>query len=59
MAMQPERQYMTFEQYLLLVTNSDRHYEYYDGEVRQLYRRLSISAVVEEVEEEGIPASEP
>ncbi len=34
MAMQPERQYMTFEQYLLLVTNSDRHYEYYDGEVR-------------------------
>src|SRR5438270_3879642 len=34
MAMQPERQYMTFEQYLLLVNNSDRHYEYYDGEVR-------------------------
>jgi Uma2 family endonuclease len=28
-------------------------------EVRQLYRRLSIPAVVEEVEEEGIPASEP
>jgi len=50
---------MTFEQYLLLVTNSDRHYEYYDGEVRQLYRRLSIPAVVEEVEEEGISASEP
>ena len=34
MAMQPARQYMTFEQYLLLVNNSDRHYEYYDGEVR-------------------------
>src|SRR2546423_14900778 len=36
MAMQPARQYMTFEQYLLLVNNSDRHYEYYDGEVRLL-----------------------
>ncbi len=34
MAMQLARQYMTFEQYLLLVNNSDRHYEYYDGEVR-------------------------
>ena len=34
MAMQSARQYMTFEQYLLLVNNSDRHYEYYDGEVR-------------------------
>ena len=32
--MQPARQYMTFEQYLLLVNNSDRQYEYYDGEVR-------------------------
>ena len=28
-------------------------------EVRQLYRRLSISAVVEEVEEENMSASEP
>ncbi len=28
-------------------------------EVRQLYRRLSIPAVVEEVEEEDMPASEP
>ena len=36
MAMQPARQYMTFEQYLLLVNNSDRHYEYFDGEVRLL-----------------------
>ena len=34
MAMQPVRQYMTFEQYLLLVNNSERRYEYYDGEVR-------------------------
>jgi Uma2 family endonuclease len=33
MAMQPARQYMTFEQYLLLVNTSDRRYEYYDGEV--------------------------
>ncbi len=32
--MQPERQYMTFEQYMLLVNNSNRRYEYYDGEVR-------------------------
>src|SRR5438105_13025426 len=34
MAMQPARQYMSFEQYLLLVNNSDRRYEYHDGEVR-------------------------
>src|SRR5260370_38826991 len=34
MAMQHARQHMSFEQYLLLVTNSDRRYEYYDGEVR-------------------------
>ena len=33
MATHPARQYMTFEQYLLLVNNSDRRYEYYDGEV--------------------------
>lgn len=29
MAMQPARQFMAIEQYLLLVNNSDRHYEYY------------------------------
>ena len=34
MAMQPAWQYMTFEQYLLLVNNSDGRYEYHDGEVR-------------------------
>ena len=51
MAMQPARQYMTFEQYLLLVNNSDRHYEYYDGEVRllavghQIMRRSRSTAV--------------
>ena len=32
MAMQHARQHMSLEQYLLLVTNSDRGYEYYDGE---------------------------
>lgn len=36
MAMQHARQHMSFEQYLLLVTHSDRRYEYYDGEVRLL-----------------------
>jgi len=40
MAMQPARQYMTFEQYLLLVNNSDRHYEYYDGEVRLVHLQM-------------------
>jgi Uma2 family endonuclease len=34
MVMQPARQHMSFEQYLLLINNSDRHYEYHDGEVR-------------------------
>jgi Uma2 family endonuclease len=46
MAMQPERQYMTFEQYLLLVTNSDRHYEYYDGEVRLMAVGTSNHATI-------------
>jgi Uma2 family endonuclease len=36
MAMQHTRQHMSLEQYLLLVTNSDRRYEYYDGEVSLL-----------------------
>lgn len=34
MVMQPAQQHISLEQYLLLVNNSDRHYEYYDGEVR-------------------------
>jgi Uma2 family endonuclease len=46
MAMQPERQYMTFEQYLLLVNNSDRHYEYYDGEVRLMAGGTSNRATI-------------
>src|SRR6266516_3352282 len=33
MATNPVQQHMSFEQYLLLVSNSDRRYEYYDGEV--------------------------
>lgn len=44
MAMQQARQCMTFEQYLLLVNNSDRHYEYYDGEVRLMAGGTSNSA---------------
>ncbi|GAC1349994.1 MAG: Uma2 family endonuclease [Ktedonobacteraceae bacterium] len=46
MAMQPVRQYMTFEQYLLLVNNSDRHYEYYDGEVRLMAGGTSNHATI-------------
>ena len=34
MATNPVQQHMSIEQYLLLVSNSDRRYEYYDGEVR-------------------------
>src|SRR5579859_4287321 len=45
-AMQPARQYMTFEQYLLLVNNSDRHYEYYDGEVRLMAGGSSNHAAI-------------
>src|SRR6266571_7688811 len=46
MAMQPTRQHMTFEQYLLLVNNSDRHYEYYDGEVRLMAGGTSNHATI-------------
>src|SRR5947209_9778175 len=46
MAMQPARQYMTFEQYLLLVNNTDRHYEYYDGEVRLMAGGTSNHATI-------------
>ncbi len=46
MAMQPARQYMTFEQYLLLVNNSDRHYEYYNGEVRLMAGGTSNHATI-------------
>nr|HET6903503.1 Uma2 family endonuclease [Ktedonobacteraceae bacterium] len=46
MAMQPERQYMTFEQYMLLVNNSNRRYEYYDGEVRLMAGGSSNHAAI-------------
>src|SRR5712691_1161237 len=46
MAMQPARQHMSFEQYLLLVTNSDRRYEYYDGEVRLMAGGSSNHAAI-------------
>ncbi len=45
-------QYGTGQSFLLTSLNIEI-------EVRQLYRRLSIPAVVEEVEEEDIPTSEP
>lgn len=46
MAMQPQRQYMTFEQYLLLINNTDRRYEYYDGEVRLMVGGSSNHATI-------------
>ena len=46
MAMPPARQYMTFERYLQLVNNSDRHYEYYDGEIRLLACGTSNHATI-------------
>jgi Uma2 family endonuclease len=46
MAMQRTRQHMSLEQYLLLVTNSDRRYEYYDGEVSLLAGGSSNHAAI-------------
>jgi hypothetical protein len=46
MAMQPARQHMSFEQCLLLVTNSDRRYEFYEGEVRLLVGGSSNHAAI-------------
>ena len=46
MAMQHTRQHMSFEHYLLLVTHSDRRYEYYDGEVRLLAGGSSNHAAI-------------
>jgi Uma2 family endonuclease len=46
MAMQHTRQHMSLEQYLLLVTHSDRRYEYYDGEVRLLAGGSSNHAAI-------------
>ena len=47
MAMHSVRQqYMSFEQYLLLVNNSDQHYEYHDGQVRLLAGGSSNHAAI-------------
>src|SRR5712691_11461838 len=46
MAMQPARQHMSFEQYMMLVNNSDRRYEYYDGEVRLMAGGSSNHAAI-------------
>src|SRR5258708_33321544 len=46
MAMQHARQHMSFEQYLLLVSNSDRRYEYYDGKVRLMAGGSSNHAAI-------------
>src|SRR5205809_4530551 len=46
MATNPAQQHMSFEQYLLLGSNSDRHYEYYDGEVRLLAGGSSNHAAI-------------
>src|SRR5438876_2091730 len=44
--MQHTRKHMSLEQYLLLVTNSDRRYEYYDGEVSLLAGGSSNHAAI-------------
>ncbi len=46
MTMQPAQPRMTFEQYLLLLNNSDRRYEYYDGEVRLMAGGSSDHAAI-------------
>ncbi|MDQ2716921.1 MAG: Uma2 family endonuclease [Chloroflexota bacterium] len=46
MAIQPARQHMSLEQYLLLVNNADRRYEYHDGEVRLLVGGSSNHAAI-------------
>src|SRR6266480_6506477 len=46
MATNPVQQHMSFEQYLLLVSNSDRRYEYYDGEVRLMAGGTSNHATI-------------
>ncbi len=46
MAMQHTRQHMSLEQYLLLVSNSDQRYEYYDGEVSLLAGGSSNHAAI-------------
>ncbi len=44
--MRSARQYMSFEQYLLLISNSDKKYEYHDGQVRVLAGGSSNHAAI-------------
>jgi Uma2 family endonuclease len=46
MATNPAHHHMSFEQYLLLVNNSDQRYEYYDGEVRLMAGGSSNHATI-------------
>ncbi len=46
MAMRSAQQYMSFEQYLLLISNSDQHYEYHNGQVRLLAGGSSNHAAI-------------
>jgi Uma2 family endonuclease len=46
MAMRSARQHMSFEQYLLLVKNSDQRYEFWDGEVRLMAGGSSNHATI-------------
>ncbi len=46
MAMRSPRQHMSFEQYLLLVANTDQKYEYHDGQVRLLAGGSSDHAAI-------------
>src|SRR5712691_8160598 len=46
MATNPAQQHMSFEHYLLLIRNSDRRYEYYDGEVRLMAGGSSNHATI-------------
>ena len=46
MAMRSARQHISFEHYLLLVSNSDQKYEYHDGQVRLLAGGSSNHAAI-------------
>ncbi len=46
MAMRSARQFMSIEQYLLLIINSDQPYEYHDGQVRLLAGGSSNHAAI-------------
>lgn len=46
MTMRSARQYLSFEQYLLFISNSDKKYEYHDGQVRLLAGGSSNHAAI-------------